>query len=569
MVAVTWDPVNLGAYIVLTNSNLTASNNRGGNWTIARGQNGKTTGKWYWEIFLDFTSSNPITGVVINTSNLGGAFDSVWPGGFDTGAGMSQSVSYVTTWTKVNTATLTLATNDVLMFALDMGAGKLWIGKNGTWLSAANPATGAGEWVSGVTGTVYPAASLLNTIDFATIRSQASDFSFTPPSGFTPYAGSIAQNLTVGLYQNLPDGFFTEVLVSSITLSQTAKFNNPAGPNFGHVISTTVGLTAQRFQSSQTFQTHVLSAGPVQLSATAPLVNASTINYAHTLTVGSVTLTPQKLTNNQQFYPINLGQGQLLDVQRFAPNNTFYTQTITVGGITIAVGPSFANSSSFYAHVLTAQQVLGVSQYVDADTFYLIGLSIGLTAATFTNISTFATHSLGVSATTLSPVANLANSNGFYGQSLTTSLVMLASNYVDGDGFFTHVISLALEPTDLVNDSQFYVATVSRLSNAQIISPNTFLSSATFESPVFLFSAVDVRAFPFNSTNQFYGHVVSLSKFTQTLSAQTFISTSSFPVHSLLTGKRFAAPRRASSAREARPSYNDARNNSARAARRN
>ena len=39
-------------------------------------------------------------------------------------------------------------TNDVLQFALDMDNGKMWIGKNGTWMNSGVPASGTGNMFS-------------------------------------------------------------------------------------------------------------------------------------------------------------------------------------------------------------------------------------------------------------------------------------------------------------------------------------------------------------------------------------------------------------------------------------
>ena len=49
------------------------------------------------------------------------------------------------------------AAGDRINIALDMDAGYLWFGKNGTWLQSGNPSTGANPSVTGLGGTYYPA----------------------------------------------------------------------------------------------------------------------------------------------------------------------------------------------------------------------------------------------------------------------------------------------------------------------------------------------------------------------------------------------------------------------------
>jgi len=58
---------------------------------------------------------------------------------------------------------VTLSNNDIVMIALDSGSGKIWFGKNGTWFSSGNPATGSngvdftgqGWWTAGVDNFVF------------------------------------------------------------------------------------------------------------------------------------------------------------------------------------------------------------------------------------------------------------------------------------------------------------------------------------------------------------------------------------------------------------------------------
>lgn len=74
------------------------------------------------------------------------------------------------------------------MFALDMTAGKLWIGNAtaGTWYESGNPAAGTGEQFSGITGPIFICAGRRSggSTRGATLPLLAS-YLQAPPTGFT------------------------------------------------------------------------------------------------------------------------------------------------------------------------------------------------------------------------------------------------------------------------------------------------------------------------------------------------------------------------------------------------
>lgn len=78
--------------------------------------------------------------------------------------------------------------NDVVQVAVDIDAGKIWFGRNGTW--SGDPAAGTGEAYSGLTGNLYPAMSIDS--DFTkTANFGASAWSHGPPSGFKGVTDSL------------------------------------------------------------------------------------------------------------------------------------------------------------------------------------------------------------------------------------------------------------------------------------------------------------------------------------------------------------------------------------------
>jgi hypothetical protein len=79
------------------------------------------------------------------------------------------------------------------MVAIDFNTGYAWIGYNGTFMSAQNPAAGTGSLfpTTGILGaTLYPATGIFHSGDSCTLRTKTSEFSYTPPTGFSSWSGS-------------------------------------------------------------------------------------------------------------------------------------------------------------------------------------------------------------------------------------------------------------------------------------------------------------------------------------------------------------------------------------------
>lgn len=78
----------------------------------------------------------------------------------------------------------TYSAGDIISVALDMDNGKVWMGKNGVWQDSGDPAAVTNEAFSGLSGTLFPAASIYWTETYLTANFGASSFSHTVPVGF-------------------------------------------------------------------------------------------------------------------------------------------------------------------------------------------------------------------------------------------------------------------------------------------------------------------------------------------------------------------------------------------------
>ncbi|MCP4800817.1 MAG: hypothetical protein GY893_12790, partial [bacterium] len=166
---------------------------------------GIESGKWYWEVTCQ-GSYNWQLGIAktsrITSSNIGleetGTY-CVYCSGAGTGGTFVNS-------TNTSNNNYIWAENDVIMCAYDDATGKFWLGKNGTWFTSGNPATGANAdftVVAADRGDVYPSFAYYASTDGmrfnfgadssfqATKTAQGNqdgndkgDFFYTPPSGF-------------------------------------------------------------------------------------------------------------------------------------------------------------------------------------------------------------------------------------------------------------------------------------------------------------------------------------------------------------------------------------------------
>jgi hypothetical protein len=173
-----------------------SSNNCGTRSTIAA-----TQGKWYWECKWtnDPSTNQQEFGIMRTTSNINAN-----SGNFGQNSGYCV-VGNGYKWVNgsYSNASLTFATNDILMCAMDLDNNYVYIGRNGTWLFSGVPTSGSsgtgafssltsGDTWSPAFGSNYinPAVSLANfgnpsyTANGYTDGAGKGNFSYSVPSGY-------------------------------------------------------------------------------------------------------------------------------------------------------------------------------------------------------------------------------------------------------------------------------------------------------------------------------------------------------------------------------------------------
>ena len=152
---------------------------------------GASTGKYYWEITIDFSvyhledgvSAAVGTNAVDLASQIGS--DALGWAVWSSYASYPNGLKYHNG--EYPATDIGFTTGDVVGIALDMDNGKLWFSVNGTWLDSGNPSTGTNAMYSDLSGTIYAIACMRSLPPEAVAQTAnfgASAFSYSVPSGF-------------------------------------------------------------------------------------------------------------------------------------------------------------------------------------------------------------------------------------------------------------------------------------------------------------------------------------------------------------------------------------------------
>ena len=187
--AVTWSTTDKTGGMVLTNGNLTWTESTGESEAI-RSTVGKSSNKWYWEVTVTSTQDGAVgirlgsdainsavsAGTTVSFRSTGTVFSS---GGMTINSGNKPSASY--------------SNGDVLMFALDMDVGKLWIGRNGSWASGADPTAGTNPLAESLPAGTYYAYCWTDNQGGTTshiLNAGTTGFLYAPPNNFSSLSPS-------------------------------------------------------------------------------------------------------------------------------------------------------------------------------------------------------------------------------------------------------------------------------------------------------------------------------------------------------------------------------------------
>lgn len=209
-----FDAAAKGAYINLSNNNFDVTSATNCCWTnnFVYSTNTFSTGKWYAEFkqtgnYPSYFGIGDASKRQSPESVVGNRADeySYYPYGGQT---VNNNV-YTGSYGGFNA-------NDIYMVAVDMGAGKIWFGKNGNWFGSGNPTTGANPQYSGITGTKAFAISTLASagtiyayfgqsgrIGTQYYGAAGGYFNYTPPAGFMALPTVSSQDISLAFKPDL------------------------------------------------------------------------------------------------------------------------------------------------------------------------------------------------------------------------------------------------------------------------------------------------------------------------------------------------------------------------------
>jgi len=179
-----WNPSDKSASLTLSNGNLTATQTVSGSFHSVRSVTGHSSGKWYFEVKITTPGTGPdgLVGIALSTM----ALSNYYIGQGSDGNGVDVvGAYYVNGGNQSGSSAASYGVNDIVMVAADITAGKIWFGKNGSWVGAQDPAAGLNAVGTGVSAGTWHAAVSPYANSANASYTINSPFTYTPPSGFS------------------------------------------------------------------------------------------------------------------------------------------------------------------------------------------------------------------------------------------------------------------------------------------------------------------------------------------------------------------------------------------------
>jgi hypothetical protein len=178
----------------LTNGNLNfAVTTANGNIAGALSTITPSSGKWYCEYLVTAVAASPngANGLgFINVASLASVNMASWGWATPSDGWARGGTSLANNQTAIVTGLTGITTNSLIMFAVDIDAGKMWFGINGTWDNSGNPSAGTNalatftpggkSFAIGPNGWANPS----NTLATGVMNYGQQPFTYTPPAGF-------------------------------------------------------------------------------------------------------------------------------------------------------------------------------------------------------------------------------------------------------------------------------------------------------------------------------------------------------------------------------------------------
>jgi hypothetical protein len=171
----------------LSNGNLTFTGSSGDN--LYKSTIALNSGKWYFRAKFDsIANSAAVVGLHNNTSPF---FVLSYLGRNDSNGWGFKNNGYYNGSNMVAWSFSSFVANDYIDVAFDIDAGKIWIGKNGTWQASGNPDAGTNAYFTNLTGALPIHVCVSAYLDTLTM-----DFTTIAPANATTFKTLCTANLT-------------------------------------------------------------------------------------------------------------------------------------------------------------------------------------------------------------------------------------------------------------------------------------------------------------------------------------------------------------------------------------
>ena len=182
----TLNPLAKGTSLTMTNGSLSLDQSIAG-WDSAYSTIFLPSGKWYAEFTIRGKDPSYSYGILV-----GLAGDDTYIVNSEISSGNTYAVQNMGSMVKVNhnSASTNIqnignyAVGDVLQLAYDADNGKLYFGRNNTWINSGNPSTGSNPTVSSISGTYCFAVALLHTGDKIDCNFGQRAWAYSAPTNF-------------------------------------------------------------------------------------------------------------------------------------------------------------------------------------------------------------------------------------------------------------------------------------------------------------------------------------------------------------------------------------------------
>jgi hypothetical protein len=227
----TWNAVNKETGVALSNGNLTATMTADGH--VTTGTMAASSGKYYFEWTRNNSGGNWSVGLAFLSATSGSVNSLPNNFGYDAATfGVYPDGSAL--YNGSNTNVGAQGTGSTRMLAIDIDAGKLWMGLNGTWYNSGNPAAGTNPTKSSFpTGAVIPViGNSATSTGIVTTNFGQSGFTYTPPDDFLALSTANLPEPSISpLYGASPQDYFDSVIYTGSSSSQTIANTNAFQPD--------------------------------------------------------------------------------------------------------------------------------------------------------------------------------------------------------------------------------------------------------------------------------------------------------------------------------------------------